>query len=119
MKYIILAENPYTHDLETPVLFPEWITHKSVAEKFTVPVVSAGFVKITPEGVVCHGESDSLRLKPRSVDAELIEQCFGMKKPVTNDAGQTVYDFAKTPETPTPVAKKPHAFDILGLRTLP
>jgi hypothetical protein len=101
MKYIILDANPYTHDLETPVLFPEWLTHKNVAQAFPgVSVISAGFVKHAAHGVVCHGESTSLGLRPRMEDAELIEQCLNVPPPSAKP-------------------KAPHKFDILGLRTLP
>ena len=77
MKYIILAEHKDTQHLETPVLFPEWLTHKTMAQDFAMPCVSAGFVKITPKGVVCYDESASLQLKPRPQDAKIIEQALG------------------------------------------
>ena len=74
MKYIIVSIN----NLETPILFPGNVSHDFVAEKFGIPVISAGFVefKVARDSfdVVAHcfGFSNSLGKCVREEDADLI-----------------------------------------------
>jgi hypothetical protein len=86
LKYIILAASPLTHDIETPVLFPQNLQHASVAHAFAAygKPVAAGFVSFRsnpqphpqPTQPICEGVSISLGLASRGrTDAELIE-CF-------------------------------------------
>ena len=113
MKYIILAD---IGNGENPILFPESFSHRGMADAHTGAraghaAVSAGYVKITAEGVVCYDKSVSLALKPRPQDAKLIERALGMHERVANsDTAQTIYDWRPT---------APPKWDVLGLSTLP
>ena len=83
MKYLILA----TQGTESPILFPDSFSHHSMADAHLRAraghiTVSAGYVKITTEGVVCYDESVSLGLKPRPVDAKIIERALGWKSEI-------------------------------------
>lgn len=71
MKYIIFEDEKT--GLLQPVIFGEHTTHACVTIEGTKPI-RAGFVSIGKNGVVIHGESDSLNLKPdHSRDKRLIE----------------------------------------------
>jgi hypothetical protein len=72
--------------------------------------VSAGYVKLTTEGVVCYDESVSLALKPRPQDAALIERALGMKSPLRGATEVRDGDWHPT---------APFKRDILGLNRLP
>jgi hypothetical protein len=62
MKYIVLR-GPSG---EAAILFPRSFMHRWVAELFApMPVVSAGFVRKTPEGLECHGRSAGLAIASR------------------------------------------------------
>lgn len=78
LKYIILPASPLTHDLETPIAFPQTLQHAQVALCFAQydHPISAGFVEFipidaqNPHGPVralCTGVSDSLGLTSRGV----------------------------------------------------
>jgi hypothetical protein len=81
VKYIVLqVENPDGVDLELPVIFPDALVHRFVAEAMVhvlrrrhdwvaVPV-SAGSINLHPFS--CSGESETLKLKARPQDRDLI-----------------------------------------------
>jgi len=76
MKYILLpAETPLI--AETPILFPGWLSHKTVADALAAKglprPVSAGFVDFDETGPVTYGESDSLGLAARHGDEIFVE----------------------------------------------
>ena len=67
MKYIILETDECDHG----IAFTETLQHKAVASALAhigTPR-SAGFIVVKNGDVLCHGESDSLRLKSRPDDA--------------------------------------------------
>lgn len=85
-KYIIF-ETPEL--LETPIVFPVWLSHGGVARALTGgnldKVLSAGFVTITPGlesgdhqfqdfsvTVDCYGRSDSLNIESKEGDSRLV-----------------------------------------------
>ncbi len=78
-KYIMLDEN-------TPILFPEHLTHDYVARKFDIDkVTSAAFFKVGVEDfektfpsieVSVFGESVSLKMKSKPEDAIWIKKMF-------------------------------------------
>lgn len=80
MKYIIVDDGLN----DTPILFPEYIDHGNMfsgvkqSASSTIEVLSAGFVSITPNSgtiqVKCFGHSQSLNLRPRDVDSDLIRR---------------------------------------------
>ena len=112
MKYIILAD---IGNGENPILFPESFSHRSMADAHTRAraghgTVSAGYVKITTEGVVCYDESVSLALKPRPQDAGIIERALGMKSPLRGATEVRDGDWHPT---------APPKWDVLGLSRLP
>jgi len=53
------------------IMFPAFYSHKCFAAE---NVVSAGFFHIGTAGVVCYGESESLKVKSRKEDATQIGQ---------------------------------------------
>lgn len=77
IKYIMV-------DLDTPILFPDHLTHADVAAKFH-NVTSAGFCHVggkdecgNPQ-FVCYGESYSLKLKAAANDSKIMNRTFGME----------------------------------------
>ncbi|MCK5296236.1 MAG: hypothetical protein KAJ75_05040 [Alphaproteobacteria bacterium] len=73
MKYIIIQ----IKEGETPVLFPKYLFHDIVAEKFgkNIKVVSAGKVKLDNGKLECYGESTGLKIKSRgAVDTDIVEK---------------------------------------------
>lgn len=80
LKYILYpADAPLL--VETPILFPSWLSHKVVADACATRSgwprpVAAGFVRATADGVVTFGESDTLGLTSRPSDATFIEPFF-------------------------------------------
>lgn len=67
MKYIIFKDEKT--GLVQPVIFGEHTTHAQVMIERAKPI-SAGFCYLSPEGgLIVHGESDSLELKPNENDA--------------------------------------------------
>jgi hypothetical protein len=83
-KYIIV----FSHGVETPILFPEWIGHAEVAGERKV--IAAGLVRLTGGEqkwdtivssneiqVKCFGRSPSLKVNSRGgEDAFLIQSMF-------------------------------------------
>jgi hypothetical protein len=84
VKYVIVMKS----GLETPFVFPEWVTHEDAARALTFDhldqVVSAGFVSF---GVSIHsevnamawGKSTSLKKDSRPEDSALITQALDLK----------------------------------------
>ena len=104
-----------TLDGFSPILFPESFSHHSMADAHAKQrpghvTVSAGYVKITTEGVVCYNESVSLALKPRPQDAGIIERALGMKSPLRRATEVRDGDWHPT---------APPKWDVLGLSRLP
>ncbi len=80
LKYIIVRDRD---EVESAILFPERVIHRDVARihrASDVRVVSAGFVQIghmDGESICAtFGDSESLRMKPRPEDAEVISKDF-------------------------------------------
>lgn len=72
MKYIIIKDRD---DRETAIIFPSHIIHKDVArihQATDVRVISAGFCFLNP--VEVWGESETLQMKHRPEDAQIIEK---------------------------------------------
>ena len=69
MKYIIF-ENKY------PVIFPNEIIHYeiNIDTRFRLNHTSAGHVNIKGNKVTVYGESESLGLKPKPEDKQLLEK---------------------------------------------
>jgi len=79
MKYIIIDNGMY----DTPVIFDEATDHSCIANALAgvnAPnVVSAGFVRFTPDGLVCYGKSTSLGIgSAGDVDSKLINKMLGV-----------------------------------------
>ena len=74
MKYIVLS-GPVG---EAAILFPRSFLHRWVAELFApMPVISAGFVSETSEGLKCHGRSAGLGIAARpGRDSLLVAQAL-------------------------------------------
>jgi hypothetical protein len=71
MKYIVYQ----WYGTELPIVFPECVSHNTFKD---LSPISAGFWKITslegkPTGVEVFGESNTLKLKSRQEDADIIE----------------------------------------------
>lgn len=78
MKYVMF-------DNDTPVIFPDHMTHSAMAEKICMPATSAGFVHVggrdeygNPQ-FVCYGESVSLRLKSNEKDSKIMNRTYGLE----------------------------------------
>lgn len=73
MKYIIIQ----IKEGETPILFPKYLFHDIVAEKFgkDIKVISAGKVKLADGKLECYGESTGLKIKSRgAVDTDIVKK---------------------------------------------
>ncbi len=69
MKYIVLKEGIR----KLPIIFPDTFNHIDVARMFKdMEPISAGFIDLFPN-IVCHGHSETLRLKPHEDDETLIK----------------------------------------------
>lgn len=65
-KYILFEIN----GLESPIVFSPWIEHDRMRSKFPDnPVLSAGFVKIKDNKVICYGKSTSLNIQSKESDS--------------------------------------------------
>lgn len=89
MKYIMFVNEA---GFTTPLIFPNHIPHKNMTGDVPLIIghfsnqygnpkigkpVSAGFVRITPEGEVeCYGRSESLGLSAQPYDHEPISKSF-------------------------------------------
>ena len=70
MKYIIV-ETPDGFD--TPIIFPDWISHNEMKVKIPGKVVSAGFITKDDSGnLVCSGHSVTLGISSREEDSNII-----------------------------------------------
>ena len=61
---------------DSAIVFPAWFSHANVAfclEGICGEVVSAGFVDTVHGDIQASGESDSLGVKSRPIDAQIIE----------------------------------------------
>lgn len=65
MKYVI-----FSGALPTPVIFPEWIPHKEIANG--KPVSSAGFCRLKDGRVITWGCSQGLSKAPAEDDQQLL-----------------------------------------------
>jgi hypothetical protein len=78
MKYIVV-QSPSG---ETAVLFPRGFMHRWVAERFApMPVISAGFVRQTAEGLQCYGRSAGLCIPARPQDTSLVMRALSERDP--------------------------------------
>jgi len=72
MKYLVAQKA----DFKFPVLFPDMLTHSSVAAGLVAEdkcrITSAGFFTLIRKVVITHGLSASLKLSPSPGDADLI-----------------------------------------------
>lgn len=69
MKYVVLDNG--LNDI--PLIFPGLESHANIAMHFNWPIVSAGFVKVNDNKVICYGKSVSLNANCRpDEDARLI-----------------------------------------------
>lgn len=92
MKYIVMtAHHKLFGEHEVPILFPYVVAHRTMAEgvrnscfsdydediRFDSKPVSAGFVTLRGDKLVCFGESESLGgiVSRGEVDAQLIANC--------------------------------------------
>lgn len=73
MKYVMVIDN---YDEESPILFPECITHRDVAGFSRLKVVSAGFCMKADGQWQASGRSESLRVDSRTQDSEIIQRYF-------------------------------------------
>lgn len=81
MKYIRFKSLVYSRD--TIITFDKKTPHFEMArilQKGEFDVISAGFVRDTPEGIECYGESVSLRTRMQPDDTEVLRK--QMNKPV-------------------------------------
>lgn len=86
MKYIIINTSGILH----PITFQHSLSHASVAGSCLVAlrelygsgtIWSAGFCRITNDGIVCYGKSDSLNVSTRgAVDESVIELALEPKE---------------------------------------
>jgi hypothetical protein len=79
IKYIM-------QDGDTPILFPEWLTHSDVARSLGRDVISAGFCNVGGRDDYgnplfhCYGKSVSMQLKSRGQqDSDILNRSFGIK----------------------------------------
>ena len=71
MKYIVVDRD----GTEVPVIFPQFLEHKEMAERIGGSVIAAGFVVVTSKkGVRCYGSSTTLMIGARVSDGDLINQ---------------------------------------------
>jgi hypothetical protein len=78
MKYVII-KNPIIQELEEAVIFPDSLTHRCF--KLFNPI-SAGFVTIECNDVHVYGYSESLQLRPRPQDEEIIKRAIDTKQKI-------------------------------------
>jgi hypothetical protein len=70
MKYIMFED---FSGASVPIIFPKRIDFVEMREQIPyTKVLSAGYVHVAGSGFRCHGESKSLEVQARPVDAEII-----------------------------------------------
>lgn len=75
-KYICVKPSIITGEII--FIFPETLTHKHVALQLGYDVISAGFVTLYDNDLVCFGESVSLNIKSREhEDNKLLKNMIG------------------------------------------
>ena len=76
-KYIVID---YPEKGEAIIIFPEMLVHRHVARDnahMGCKTISAGFVTLRDGEFICHGKSESLGIKSRPEDADLVNRMFG------------------------------------------
>lgn len=74
MKYIIVDNGQW----DAPVIFDEFTQHYAMAANIPGKVIAAGFVRFTPNGLECYGNSVSLKISSREEDSALINKMLGV-----------------------------------------
>jgi hypothetical protein len=77
-KYVMFTDNGVETGLDRVTIFDTIQTHSDVVRSLGVKPFSAGFISFGTEGIVCYGESFTLKLKSRSDDAERIKRLFSL-----------------------------------------
>lgn len=76
MKYVIFDSD----GIETPIIFPDWLTHKQIVLQIKEPVISAGKIDLTDSEFSNTKGSASLKLSgdltTGSRDKELLKKVF-------------------------------------------
>jgi hypothetical protein len=67
-KYVVME----TPEGQNMYLFPARVIHRSVSTNMKGKAVSAGFVILVDGEFFCRGRSDSLQLKSRECDVDLL-----------------------------------------------
>ncbi len=76
MKYIIVDNGMYA----APIIFDGATDHSAMAAAVHGKVVSAGFIRFTPKGLECYGDSFSLGIASRpEEDTEMINNLLGVQ----------------------------------------
>ena len=76
MKYIIVDNGQWT----APIIFDEGTQHFAVAANTPGTVISAGFIRFTPKGLECYGDSFSLGIASRpEEDSKMINNLLGVR----------------------------------------
>lgn len=76
-KYVVIEDE---FGNEVPVLFPPSLTHMDIGRRQSC--LSAGFYRVVDGTVIVFGESTTLKLKPRDIDAMFISRLVGGKNHV-------------------------------------
>ncbi len=75
MKYIIVDNGQW----DAPVIFDEGVQHFNMAQNVPGKVIAAGFIRWTPDGLECYGDSVSLGIASRPEDTEIINKMLGVQ----------------------------------------
>ena len=76
-KYVVIE---YPEKGECIIIFPDMLVHKDIGRNnahMGCKIISAGFVTLRDGEIICHGESESLKLKSRPEDTDLANRMFG------------------------------------------
>ncbi len=75
MKYIVVDNGSWI----APVIFSEATQHFEMAQNVHGEIISAGFIRWTPDGMECYGQSISLGVKANPEgDTKLINKELGV-----------------------------------------
>ncbi len=74
MKYIIVDNGSW----HSPYIFHEGVQHFEMAQNVPGKVIAAGFIRWTPDGIECYGNSISLGIASRTEDTTLINKMLGV-----------------------------------------
>ena len=72
LKYIVIDDD----GIEKPIIFTGLDQHGDIALKMGKEVISAGFIAPHDNGMLCYGESISLKIKSRPEDTKMINGFF-------------------------------------------